>query len=244
MAAHRTGGRPPSSGPASLGIGANRPVAPTADARLAAHQPVGSVVMSAHVTTPVFEGPFDVLLQLVSDHKVDVYDIPLAQVVDDFVARLAAANEQMDLEMASEFLVIAAILVELKSKRLLPGPDDVDPDEELSGTEERDRLRPRQRPSPCSSIERPARCRARRAWRSGSGTLPPTCWRGSPPSAWLPPTWRLARAGPPCRCSTCPTSRGRRGPCPRRWPSSRRGCRGPGRCPSGSSPPTAPPACR
>ncbi len=96
--------------------------------------------MSAHVTTPVFEGPFDVLLQLVSDHKVDVYDIPLAQVVDDFVARLAAANEQMDLEMASEFLVIAAILVELKSKRLLPGPDDVDPDEELSGTEERDRL--------------------------------------------------------------------------------------------------------
>ncbi|MHB8680962.1 MAG: segregation and condensation protein A [Acidimicrobiales bacterium] len=95
--------------------------------------------MSAHVQTPVFEGPFDVLLQLVSEHKVDVYDVPLAAVIDGFLRRLAE-ERPLDLELCSEFLVIAAILVELKSRKLLPGPDDVDDDEELSGFEERDRL--------------------------------------------------------------------------------------------------------
>ncbi len=95
--------------------------------------------MVAHVSTPVYEGPFDVLLQLVSDHKVDIYDIPLADIVDAFVAELAAL-ETLDLQVTTEFLVIAAVLVELKSRKLLPGPDEVDDDEELSGFEERDRL--------------------------------------------------------------------------------------------------------
>ena len=95
--------------------------------------------MAAHVHTPVFEGPFDVLLQLVSEHKLDVYDIPLAEVVDAFVAEVAE-RQGLDLELVSEFLVIAAILVELKSRALLPGPDEVDDDEELSGFDERDRL--------------------------------------------------------------------------------------------------------
>lgn len=99
---------------------------------------VGDV--SANVTTPVFEGPFDVLLHLVSEHKVDVYDIELAPVVDAFVAEMSA-RQPLDLPVATEFLLIAAILVELKSKKLLPGPDeDVDADEEVSGFEERDRL--------------------------------------------------------------------------------------------------------
>jgi segregation and condensation protein A len=93
----------------------------------------------AQVSTPVFEGPFDVLLQLVSDHKVDVYDISISAVVDAFVAEMTA-RQPFDLQSASEFLVIAAILVELKSRKLLPGPDDVDDDEELAGFEERDRL--------------------------------------------------------------------------------------------------------
>jgi segregation and condensation protein A len=93
----------------------------------------------AHVTTPVYDGPFDVLLQLVSDHKVDVYDIKVADIVDAFVAEMAA-RQPFDLSTASEFLVIAAILVELKSKKLLPGPDDVEDDEELGAFEERDRL--------------------------------------------------------------------------------------------------------
>ncbi len=95
--------------------------------------------MVAHVSTPAFEGPCDVLLQLVSDHKLDIYDIPLAEIVDAFLAELAAL-ETLDLQVTTEFLVIAAVLVELKSRKLLPGPDDVDDDEELSGFEERDRL--------------------------------------------------------------------------------------------------------
>lgn len=95
--------------------------------------------MAVAVSTPVFEGPFDVLLQLVSDHKVDVYDIRVAEVVDAFLAEMAA-RQPLDLQSTTEFLVIAAVLVELKSRKLLPGPDDVDDDEELCGFEERDRL--------------------------------------------------------------------------------------------------------
>jgi segregation and condensation protein A len=95
--------------------------------------------MSASVSTPVYEGPIDVLLQLVNDHQVDIYDIPLASVVDAFVAEVAGW-ETVDLQTMSEFLVIAALLIELKSRRLLPGRDDVDPDEELVGWEERDLL--------------------------------------------------------------------------------------------------------
>ena len=95
--------------------------------------------MSATVSTPAFEGPVDLLLQLVNNHQVEIFDIPLASVVDAFVAEVAAW-EAVDLQTLSEFLVIAALLIELKSRRLLPGPDDVDPDEELVGWEERDLL--------------------------------------------------------------------------------------------------------
>ncbi len=70
---------------------------------------------------------------------MELFDIPLASVVDAFVAEVAGW-EQVDLQTLSEFLVIAAVLIELKSRRLLPGPDDVDPDEELVGWEERDLL--------------------------------------------------------------------------------------------------------
>jgi segregation and condensation protein A len=93
----------------------------------------------AHVSTPVYEGPFDVLLQLVSDHKVDIYEIRVSDLVDAFIAEMVA-RQPFDVQTASEFLVIAAILVELKSRKLLPGPDEVDDDEELAGFEERDRL--------------------------------------------------------------------------------------------------------
>jgi len=96
--------------------------------------------VATHVCTPVFEGPFDVLLRLVSEHRLDICDVPVAPVVDAFVAELAKATG-MDLEETTEFLVIAAILVELKSKKLLPGPDQIEDDEDLlSGYEERDRL--------------------------------------------------------------------------------------------------------
>jgi len=93
----------------------------------------------ATVSTPVFEGPVDLLLQLVNSHQVELYDIPLAEVVDAFVAEVATW-ESVDLQTLSEFLMVASILIELKSRRLLPGPDDVDTDEELVGWEERDLL--------------------------------------------------------------------------------------------------------
>jgi segregation and condensation protein A len=95
--------------------------------------------VTATVSTPVFEGPADILLQLVNSHQVDIYDVPLASVVDAFVAEIARW-ETVDLQTLSEFLVIAAVLIELKSRRLLPGSDEVEQDEELVGWEERDLL--------------------------------------------------------------------------------------------------------
>jgi segregation and condensation protein A len=93
----------------------------------------------ATVTTPAFEGPIDLLLQLVTGHQVEIYDIPLGTVVDAFVTEVAGWDA-VDMPTLSEFVVIAALLIELKSRRLLPGPDEVDPDEELVGWEERDLL--------------------------------------------------------------------------------------------------------
>ena len=89
------------------------------------------------VSTPVFEGPFDLLLHLILREQVELYDISLSTIVDAYIAELNRM-EHLDLEVATEFLLIAATLVELKTKRLLPGDDDVDVDEDLSLWEERD----------------------------------------------------------------------------------------------------------
>jgi len=92
------------------------------------------------VSTPVFEGPIDLLLHLVSSHEVDVLDIPVLPVVDGFVQILTGQRALIDFNQLSEFLLVAAILIELKSQRLLPGPDVSEEDEELFGWEERDLL--------------------------------------------------------------------------------------------------------
>jgi segregation and condensation protein A len=92
------------------------------------------------VSTPVFEGPIDLLLHLVSSHEVDVLDIPLLPLVDAFVHVLNEQREQIDFNQLSEFLLMAAILIELKSQKLLPGRESADDDEELIGWEERDLL--------------------------------------------------------------------------------------------------------
>ncbi|MDA8355200.1 MAG: ScpA family protein [Actinomycetota bacterium] len=92
------------------------------------------------VTTPVFEGPIDLLLHLVSTHELDVLDVPLAPVVDGFVAELSRQAGACPMEVLSEFLLVAAILVELKSQRLLPGADEPETDEEVVAWEERDLL--------------------------------------------------------------------------------------------------------
>jgi len=95
--------------------------------------------MPYDVATPVYEGPFDLLLQLVAKEQVDIYELSLSAIVDAFVAELDRLDH-LDLEVATEFLLIAAILVELKARRLLPGQDVVDLDDELSLWEERDLL--------------------------------------------------------------------------------------------------------
>jgi segregation and condensation protein A len=92
------------------------------------------------VSTPVFEGPVDLLLHLVSSHEVDVLDIPLLPVVDAFVRVLNQQRDQIDFNQLSEFLLMAAILIELKSQKLLPGREQHEDDEELIGWEERDLL--------------------------------------------------------------------------------------------------------
>ena len=91
------------------------------------------------VQTPVFEGPFELLLHLILSEQVDLYEISLATIVDGYLVELDRM-EVLNLDVASEFLLIAATLVELKSRRLLPTGDDVDLDEELALWEERDLL--------------------------------------------------------------------------------------------------------
>jgi segregation and condensation protein A len=92
------------------------------------------------VSTPVFKGPIDLLLHLVSSHEVDVLDIPLLPVVDGFVHVLSEERDRIDFNQLSEFLLVASILIELKSQKLLPGQEAPDDEEDLIGWEERDLL--------------------------------------------------------------------------------------------------------
>jgi segregation and condensation protein A len=96
--------------------------------------------MTYVVATPVFNGPIDLLLSLVSSHEVDILEIELAPVVDAFVREVVNAQGALPMDQLSDFLLVAAILLEMKSQRLLPGPDAVEGDEELVGWEERDLL--------------------------------------------------------------------------------------------------------
>jgi segregation and condensation protein A len=86
-----------------------------------------------------FEGPFDLLLQLIGKHKLDVTEIALSVVSDEFIAHLKALGDELDLDQASEFLVVAATLLDLKAARLLPAAE-VDDEEDLELLEARDLL--------------------------------------------------------------------------------------------------------
>ena len=90
----------------------------------------------------VFSGPFELLLGLISKHKLDITEVALARVTDEFIAHIRAAqatDDDWDLSQASEFLLVAATLLDLKAARLLPqsGPED---DEDLALIEARDLL--------------------------------------------------------------------------------------------------------
>jgi segregation and condensation protein A len=86
-----------------------------------------------------FEGPFDLLLQLIGKHKLDVTEIALSKVTDEFIAHLRALGDELDLDQASEFLVVASTLLDLKAARLLPAAD-VEDEEDLELLEARDLL--------------------------------------------------------------------------------------------------------
>lgn len=86
-----------------------------------------------------FEGPFDLLLQLIGARKLDVTEIALAEVTDEFIAYTRALGETADLDETTEFLVVAATLLDLKAARLLPR-GDVDDVEDLALLETRDLL--------------------------------------------------------------------------------------------------------
>jgi segregation and condensation protein A len=95
--------------------------------------------MAVDVSTPVYEGPFDLLLHLILREQVDIYEVSLSRIVDAYLEEIERM-QHLDLDLATEFLLIASTLVELKARRLLPGRDDIDLDDELALWEERDLL--------------------------------------------------------------------------------------------------------
>ena len=98
-----------------------------------------AVAAGFQVHLSVFEGPFDLLLGLISKHQLDVTEVALSQVTDEFLAHLSVKGREWDLGQATEFLVVAATLLDLKAARLLPSAD-VEDEEDLALLEARDLL--------------------------------------------------------------------------------------------------------
>jgi segregation and condensation protein A len=122
--------------PESPGEGVAEPTpapVPAAVATVPAPVPPGAEVHPYRIELPVFEGPLDLLLHLIEDHELDIFDIPIAFVATKFVETIMLMQE-LNIDVASEYLVMAATLAHIKSKLLLPAvPDDqeVEPEPEL-----------------------------------------------------------------------------------------------------------------
>ena len=92
--------------------------------------------MSFEIKLPLFEGPFDLLLFFIERDELDIHDIPISDITNDFLDYLHRL-EEMNIEVASEFILVAATLMRIKSKMLLPRPqlddegNEIDPREEL-----------------------------------------------------------------------------------------------------------------
>lgn len=92
--------------------------------------------MSFEIKLPLFEGPFDLMLFFIERDELDIYDIPIFKITNDFLDYLHRLNE-MNMEVASEFILVAATLMRIKAKMLLPRPvlddlgNEIDPREEL-----------------------------------------------------------------------------------------------------------------
>ena len=112
------------------------------DLSLEESKDVNAVAGAFSVHLDNFDGPFDLLLQLISRHKMDITEISLSLVTDEFIAfirALEASGEGWRLDQATEFLVVAATLLDLKAARLLPS-GEVDDEEDLALLEARDIL--------------------------------------------------------------------------------------------------------
>ncbi|CAB4726910.1 MAG: segregation/condensation protein A [Actinobacteria bacterium] len=110
------------------------------EARALQASPDAPAGFSVHLTN--FEGPFDLLLQLISRHKMDVTEVALSVVTDDFIAYIRAlegSEDGWDLEKTTEFLVVAATLLDLKAARLLPS-GEIEDEGDLALLEARDLL--------------------------------------------------------------------------------------------------------
>src|SRR5690349_23460296 len=86
-----------------------------------------------------FEGPFDLLLNLIAKHKLDITEVSLSKVTDEFIAHVKAGGSTWDLEVTTSFLLVASTLLDLKAARLLP-QGDVEDEEDLALLEARDLL--------------------------------------------------------------------------------------------------------
>ncbi|HHY78617.1 MAG TPA: segregation/condensation protein A [Clostridiales bacterium] len=91
--------------------------------------------MSINIKLEVFEGPFELLFHLIEKNKIDIYDIPIAEITEQYINYIKMM-QSLDIDLASEFLVMAATLLEIKSKMLLPkipkeAEKEEDPREEL-----------------------------------------------------------------------------------------------------------------
>ena len=95
--------------------------------------------MGYEVSTPVFAGPFDLLLHLMLSEELDIHEVSLSKIIEAYLAEIEKMKT-FDLDVATEFLLIAATLIELKTRRLLPNRDDTELDDEFAMWEERDLL--------------------------------------------------------------------------------------------------------
>jgi segregation and condensation protein A len=101
--------------------------------------PAGEGSGTFEVHLDVFEGPFDLLLGLISKHKLDITEVALSKVTDEFIAYIRQRSGGWDLDQVSYFLVVAATLLDLKAARLLPS-GEVEDEEDLALLEARDLL--------------------------------------------------------------------------------------------------------
>ncbi|MFE9256933.1 segregation and condensation protein A [Streptomyces sp. NPDC006879] len=137
QAEHGCGGPArPRTHPTTPSPEADRPRARTPDVEPA---PVAEGDGRFTVRLANFEGPFDLLLQLISRHRLDVTEVALSQVTNEFMAHLKAMGPDVDLDQTTEFLVVAATLLDLKAARLLPAAE-VEDEADLALLEARDLL--------------------------------------------------------------------------------------------------------